>query len=353
MEDANMKRTLVLWMLGALVGCSDSDTTADPEPEIIRQAVCDPEGGGECCGSPIIIDVAGDGVRLTDPANGVSFSLRPGSYKRYSWTEAGSDDAWLALDRDGDGEIRDGSELFGNFTPQVSFEETKNGFIALRALDTNQDGQVSAEDDSYSSLRLWQDLDHDGRSQPRELLTLESVGITGISVVYLTTDWKSNTYIDEHGNLFAFEASVYTSPGSAVGMRAWDVYLANIRDPFLVAAESAGGEGAKELVLGMLGVRPTPNVPCWRCNARCPIRAKPTSGWSDDQCWYANGGLHNIYVVGPILKTYDVSTACLAAINRCQDSLSAPTTCETYGSGCLYNIVVPDSCTRVTCPTSC
>jgi hypothetical protein len=178
--------------------------------------------------SPVLVDVAGDGLRLTDSAGGVSFDLdSDGAADRLGWTQAGSDDAWLALDRDSDGRITDGRELFGNFTPQPepAAGAEPNGFLALAEFDRlegggNGDGVIDSGDVVFTGLRLWQDANHDGVSQPEELYALQS-----LDVARLHLDYKASRRVDGHGNQFKYRAKVDDAKGAKAGRWAWDVFL--------------------------------------------------------------------------------------------------------------------------------
>jgi hypothetical protein len=182
----------------------------------------------EGCGqTPVLVDVAGDGFALTSLAGGVAFDIdgNPDQVReRISWTRANSDDAWLALDRDGDGRIESGRELFGNYTWQPRSSE-RNGFLALAEYDKpsqggNADGVIDKKDAVFSRLRLWQDANHNGVSEPHELHAPEAFGLAAFELKY-----RESKRADEYGNQFKYRAKVASARGAQAGRWAWDVFL--------------------------------------------------------------------------------------------------------------------------------
>ena len=179
--------------------------------------------------SPIIIDTTGRGFHLTSAEDGVFFDIAgDGKPIRIAWTAAISHNAFLALDRNHNGKIDSGKELFGNFTWQPKSDDP-NGFLALAEFDKpenggNGDGIIDKRDDVFSHLLLWIDENHDGISQPNELHTLPELGVYSISLHYR----DDRHFSDEYGNWFHYQAALNPDPRdgeSRDGRSMYDVFF--------------------------------------------------------------------------------------------------------------------------------
>ncbi len=167
-------------------------------------------------GTPIVLDLNGDGVKTLGAEAGVRFDLfASGHAINTGWVSGG--DGLLVLDRNRDGQINDGSELFGSSTTLANGQKAPDGYAALREFDTNQDGVIDSKDAVYNDLRVWIDSNSDGVTESGELRTLQSLGIVSISVQAL-----AGTEMD-HGNILGLTSSYETTDG--VSHAAADVWF--------------------------------------------------------------------------------------------------------------------------------
>lgn len=165
----------------------------------------------KCKGSPLVLDLDNNGIDLTSEKDGVKFDLLGLGSQNTAWIKG--DDALLVYDRNGNGTIDDGSELFGESTPVDGFPAA-DGFDALAALDKpenggNGNGIVEKGDLLFSELRVWRDANKDGKSQPAELATLDAVGVVGINT-QMTSEGQAP---DQHGNDLGMRGSFIFKSG--------------------------------------------------------------------------------------------------------------------------------------------
>ncbi len=158
--------------------------------------------------NPILFDHDGDGIK-----NGTGW-VKP-------------DDAFLVLDKNGNGTIDNGLELFGDSTVKSNGQKATDGFDAIADLDTNHDGIVNANDAQFNNLKLWRDLNQDGISQSNELFTLSSQHIVGINVANI-----EHSQVLPNGNELADKGTFIKDDGSQgeVGVVTGDLGDINLAD---------------------------------------------------------------------------------------------------------------------------
>ena len=160
-------------------------------------------------GTPIALDLNGDGVQTLSVDEGVEFDiLDNGTQVQTGWISG--EDALLAVDRNDNGKIDSSSELFGG--------EIGEGFAKLASFDSNDDGVVDANDAGFSELQVWQDANEDGLTDEGELQSLESEGVSS-----LNTDYTDVFGFDAQGNIHGEHSSATLADGSTVDMV--DVYF--------------------------------------------------------------------------------------------------------------------------------
>jgi hypothetical protein len=181
-----------------------------------------PDPPEETC--PVLLDLRQDGFHLSGPEPAVSFDIdADGIQDRIAWTKEGEDDAFLCLDRNHNGLIDDGTELFGYATPLLSGTHARIGYRALAELDLseaggNNDGIVDAADSRFADLCAWVDANRDGVSQSQEIRTLPQVGVVALEYRYRTIHLT-----DSSGNLFRYVSTARMRAPSGI-VRSWPTF---------------------------------------------------------------------------------------------------------------------------------
>ncbi len=158
---------------------------------------------------PLAFDLDGDGIEtLAENGNaGVLFDHEGNDVKTATGWIA-PDDGFLVYDRNGNGVIDNGTELFGDNTALNAGGTAANGFEALADFDTNADGVVDVNDANFAGLRIWQDINSDGISQADELLTLAQAGVASINTGY------EDSSIVQNGNVISGLGSYTRTDGT-------------------------------------------------------------------------------------------------------------------------------------------
>ncbi|PZE11206.1 hypothetical protein DMX10_22280, partial [Pseudomonas sp. 57B-090624] len=170
---------------------------------------------------PLSLDLDGDGIETVGANTGITFDFDGDGLKTGTgWVKG--DDGFLVLDRNGNGQIDNGGELFGVDTVKANGQKASNGFDALKDFDSNGDGVFDARDTQFANVKIWQDANQDGIAQAGELKTLAEHNIVAINLDSTVSSYNSN------GNLISAVGSFVRGDGSEGTVNANQSLAANL-----------------------------------------------------------------------------------------------------------------------------
>lgn len=150
---------------------------------------------------PLVINLDTSTASVTDQK--FLFDLdADGTLDSISFTDSGS--GFLALDKNGDGKINDGNELFGT--------KSGNGFSDLASYDKDKNGWIDETDEVFSKLKVWT-KDKDGNDK---LLSLTEAGVGAIYLGNVSTEF-SLTDEDNNKNAQIRRTGIYLKENGNVG----------------------------------------------------------------------------------------------------------------------------------------
>ncbi|MBV7431697.1 RTX toxin, partial [Acidovorax sp. sif0715] len=210
----------------------------DPLVKAIRYVMVD----------PLVLDLDGDGLEITPLSRGVQFDGNGDTIRtNTSWVQA--DDGLLVLDRNGNGVIDSGRELFGDETLLADGKKAAHGFAALAELDVGGaanatggagDGLFDAKDAQYTNVRIWRDANQDGISQASEMQTLAEAGIASVKL-------SSTKTATSYGDAQLVQSGSFTRTDGSEGQAGSFILAQNnavtTHPPIAISAEAAALPG--------------------------------------------------------------------------------------------------------------
>ncbi|MEQ2027777.1 hypothetical protein ABLB84_18965 [Xenorhabdus szentirmaii] len=190
----------------------------DLDPNAVKEIIEQQIDEFENKETPLVIDLTGDGINTIAENRNIFFDHdNDGIIESSGWIELNSE--FLVWDKNKDGKINNGNELFGNNSILKNGTNADNGFAALADLDDNNDGVFDQNDTLWNSLELWIDYNRDAITDSGELHRLSESGISSINLAY-----KENGFKDINGNVHGLESTANWNNGNVT--KIVDVYFA-------------------------------------------------------------------------------------------------------------------------------